>query len=204
MAQPLSVTVNISPASSNASFSANADSVGGLCDAGLSDKVEVIQDFSEVPAMCHCPIHPELAPQLSDFALSTEAVTPESIVSTDKIVPDSLATTPETELLLSSSTDHYQELRGGSFSDVGPLSINKLEIVIRDNDGSPALANQSPYNESRLDSLERKPLKSVSVTPSDGSSINVPSNADYQNLKFATVNTIYQEFETVTSVYIYS
>jgi len=178
----LSTPVKTSPATSNKSL--DIDNLDALSDPDLSE-TKASNSPQESPKLC--PIHPENSLR-SDSVISSVAKTPESTVSnSDRFVPDSLASTPETEIFL----DSESQTISGAESDPEPISINKLEIVIRDNDGSPGLIHKSPDNESRIDSLERSTKLNSIISSADS------SGGVYQTLKFATVNTLIQEFETV-------
>ncbi|ODM96148.1 Oxysterol-binding protein C2F12.05c [Orchesella cincta] len=172
-----------SPATSNKSL--DIDNLDALSEADLTE-TKVSNSPQQSPKLC--PIHPENSLR-ADSVISSVAKTPESTVSdSDRFVPDSLASTPDTQIFL----DSESQTISGAESDPEPISINKLEIVIRDNDGSPGLTLKSPDNESRIDSLERNTKLNSIISSSADSSGGV-----YQNLKFATVNTLIQEFETV-------
>ncbi|CAL8110167.1 unnamed protein product [Orchesella dallaii] len=180
----LNTPVKTSPATSNKSL--DIDNLDALSDADLSE-TKASNSPQESPKLC--PIHPEHFLR-TDSVLSSVVKTPESVVSvstSDKFVPDSLASTPDTEIFL----DSESQTISGAESDPEPISINKLEIVIRDNDGSPGLIHMSPDNESRIDSLERSTKLNSIISSADS------SGGVYQNIKFATVNTLIQEFETV-------
>lgn len=180
--------VTASPAASNKSLDL-LDTLDALSEAGLSD-TKASSSPSDSPKIC--PLHMGGSEAHDDFALSSDAITPQSTVS---IVPDSLATTPD--MLLDLSFSNLKQPLDVTEPDSGPISVNKLEIVIRDNDGSPGLIQKSPDNESRMDSLERNTPKPSSTATSTPSETNAEISSVYQNLKFATVNTIFQEYETV-------
>lgn len=179
-------------ASPTSSKSLDIDVLDGLSDIGLSD-TKASNSPPDSPQIC--PLHPNVS--RDDLSLSTLARTPDSLMTiSDKIDSDSLASTPNTEIFQSSDTPTFEQeivQYPGISETVDSISINKLEIVIRNNDASPGLILKSPDTESRIDSLERNPTSNAtSVTP-----INTEPQA-YENIKFATVNTLIQEFETVS------
>lgn len=180
---------DVSPTSSK---SLDIDVLDGLSDIELSN-TKTSNSPPDSPQIC--PLHPNVS--RDDLSLSTIARTPDSLISvSDKIATDSLASTPNTEIFQPLDTPTFeQEIAQYPAvpETVDSISINKLEIVIRNNDASPGLILKSPDTESRMDSLERN------QTCNNAPSIT-PTNAEpeaYENIKFATVNTLIQEFETV-------
>lgn len=178
-------------AASNKSL--DIDTLDALSDVGLSD-TKASNSPPDSPKVC--PLHPEAFQE--DLSLSTIARTPDSLMSiSDSIAPDSLVGTPDTEIFQPSDTPQPEDSSSeNNFTDSGPLSINKLEILIRDNDASPGSFLKSPDNESRLDSLERRALAAPSITPKPNFNNNSTAKL-LENIKFATVSTLIQEFETV-------